>query len=637
MDHILNLDLSKALSTSMKTQQQESQPSNIKVAVSNNPDAANKECENIAHGTGVFGILEAARDSKERRRILQDINDKLAAKTDYRIPVNIEIDQDIIKQTVTILSSKVELASDRVRFLLKVIEYGDEYWIAKAFDLIPNLPGINSRDQAELKQIFSMCKMMIKEKSIPVEIVLDTASAFYLENQFQYCYTLFSYVLKSKRTTDLEKYEAAKFLYHINDNKYFKVLQTQLSKLIVPNNDELNYQMIKQLVTERLSSKYINVGLSVNEINQVLVSNLFLKFISLKPDQFYTIQACEFLLEQKAMGYPYFCENCCLDEMIEIVDKPCVCKKNTAKRYGFCDDCFDFDSDELLCCNTEPKYGFGCVKDKVNESLLEIAENKDLHERVRADAADVVLRHKFTESYFKRAQDVIYEIGTANMTEIETSVYTNKENVHMMTQVFEDFIVKHHEQLLGTITDFDDVVEEIEELLEEALSDDKFKVRRSLDRIDREMALHTTRKIKTRDILALIWDIINKHKQSKELQTRLVQELIDMSNTCTSGHVKRLVNVLVGYTDELEGTITIVDQLEANIKARFNSLLKQSDNVDDLLEDMVSDDKSLYKKFLSDNSESIRAELLDEFVDEGWVSQKKFDTIFIRVCDQLIV
>ena len=55
----------------------------------------------------------------------------------------------------------------------------------------------------------------------------------------------------------------------------------------------------------------------------------------------------------------------------------------------------------------------------------------------------------------------------------------------------------------------------------------------------------------------------------------MVEELIDMANTCSSGHSSRLVNVLAGYTD-LKITISYEDQIIANLQARLFKKLQDS-------------------------------------------------------------
>jgi predicted house-cleaning noncanonical NTP pyrophosphatase (MazG superfamily) len=243
-----------------------------------------------------------------------------------------------------------------------------------------------------------------------------------------------------------------------------------------------------------------------------------------------------------------------------------------------------------------------------------------------------------------QAQQIIHEIGENGQSELEKTIYSNKENVHMLNDSFKTFIEKCHTKYVGKLMKIVDICEFIEDLATQLnISEDSiFKIRQSLDRIMLEPTLHTARKIPTSDIFRLIKYLIDNHPSKEQLQIRLLEELEDMANTCSSGHAKRLVNVMVGFTDELEGSIDIKDQFIANIKARIMATIRHltdDDLRDSLLESMAStgDEKLLFNNHVKAVCVNIEKELCEEFVTEGWLSEKKFNVIFKETVSKLLV
>lgn len=79
---------------------------------------------------------------------------------------------------------------------------------------------------------------------------------------------------------------------------------------------------------------------------------------------------------------------------------------------------------------------------------------------------------------------------------------------------------------------------------------------------------------------------IQKHIYRDELLDRLNEELEDMSGTCSTGHMSRLINVLQGYSDEYSISIDPEKYMKTWIYNSLNNLLKDapSDIQDGILE-----------------------------------------------------
>ena len=93
---------------------------------------------------------------------------------------------------------------------------------------------------------------------------------------------------------------------------------------------------------------------------------------------------------------------------------------------------------------------------------------------------------------------------------------------------------------------------------------------------------------------------IEQHKDKNDLYKRLREELIDMSGKCATGHLSRLVNVLQGFETDLSNKVIlkIDDEVYAKIKHIIEKEIQENENMDDIMDDMLSDDKVIYLNFI---------------------------------------
>ena len=141
-------------------------------------------------------------------------------------------------------------------------------------------------------------------------------------------------------------------------------------------------------------------------------------------------------------------------------------------------------------------------------------------------------------------------------------------------------------------------------------------------------------------------NLIEKHKQKIDLEERLLQELIDMSGKCSTGHLSRLINVLQGFETDLKikVKININDEIYAKIKHIIEKGIIEEENMDELMEDMLSDNKTIYikfiKKLINTKIEEIIKEYEDVNIDDilGYENNnKKFNNISDIVTDIIIM
>lgn len=228
-------------------------------------------------------------------------------------------------------------------------------------------------------------------------------------------------------------------------------------------------------------------------------------------------------------------------------------------------------------------------------TLMSFAQDPDLDYNLRADAADVVLQLG-SEKNKKTAREIIMMLGRQD-GDVKT-IFDNAQNVHV--DEIEQSVLEALEFLSGIsmktlsgipgtaqIT-FEYVKKQIDEELEKSKpkepkrktkkykeekknydeKEDKIKI--SLNRIYMDRALYSNYNCSLLHILLKIWTYLSTHESCEDMKNRLLEELIDMSGTCSSGFASRLVNVISGYGD-FNLTISWRDQIVANFTGRLNA------------------------------------------------------------------
>lgn len=276
----------------------------------------------------------------------------------------------------------------------------------------------------------------------------------------------------------------------------------------------------------------------------------------------------------------------------------------------------------------------------VSHMLLDIAEDSSVEYNARADAADTLLGLGVDEVK-ERARDVILELGR-QFGDAKT-LYQNAQNVHNTT--IEESVMEIIDYLItipilednGILLTFEKVRSYIEELAETRPDDDKDKINISLNRLEMDRQLYSLHSMSLRAILVRVWSLLAEHSSCEDIKNRLLEELIDMSGTCSSGFVERLANVISGYTD-YGLRISWNDQITANMSGRLNVRMRDicaSDSVfrTNKLVDVVrlwievheSDactlapriDDMITKYMFEANSDNAYAEIVHEFLSEN--------------------
>ena len=283
-------------------------------------------------------------------------------------------------------------------------------------------------------------------------------------------------------------------------------------------------------------------------------------------------------------------------------------------------------------------------KDDIGDIILSIANNKELEDNIRADAADVLTRCG-NESQRKDSRQIISDIGfnvvdskkEGTLLERSRTVYNDAENIHGFTDQINRFIEKIIKEADVKIRSYYEVHSEVSTLIRKHITDPKkkFKAYKALNRISVDTATFTSYKVTLAELFVHTWLRIQKYEdeQKEELEKRLIEELVDMGDTCSSGHSGRFVNVLSKYDVTLR--ISWEDQIKANVAGRMNARMRDCPdlNIRESLamaqsEFAEEEDKKVYIKFIEDTVPDLKKELFKEFVGENHVTKAQFEKAF---------
>jgi hypothetical protein len=263
---------------------------------------------------------------------------------------------------------------------------------------------------------------------------------------------------------------------------------------------------------------------------------------------------------------------------------------------------------------------------QVETEILELAKDEELDYNRRADAADVLLRLG-SDSMKQHGKDVIMELGRVDGN-IRT-LFDNAQNVHTeeveesVAEALEFFSVLPLYKVKKIPIDFEYVNEQVEKMMKEEREclrvdeggkekcdhcessiedkveseENKFcsneclrfyfrdeKIRVALNRIFMDRALYSKFNSTLVNILLKVYTYIVTHEEEsirQQMYKRLLEELEEMSGTCSSGFASRLINVISGF-GQFNIRISYEDQIVANFTGRLNAAARHIADTDSI-------------------------------------------------------
>jgi len=284
---------------------------------------------------------------------------------------------------------------------------------------------------------------------------------------------------------------------------------------------------------------------------------------------------------------------------------------------------------------------------KVEKKVLEFANDADLDYNLRADSADILLR--YGSDFSKEAgRRVIMELAVVNGN--VRTIFENAQNVH--TESVEESVAEILEFLNSlpiymidkNPVDFSYVNAHIEKMLKqevEKIREDRHpgescdspsgenfcspecekiyyknqKIKLSMQRIFMDRALYSQFNNSLLNILLKVYSYIQTRNDDDniikfELYKRMLQELEEMSGTCSSGFASRLVNILSGHED-FNIRISFEDQIISNFMGRLNAKAREIANIDSIFRNERAEDV-VELWLLGDERDQLRKDIENE-------------------------
>ena len=255
------------------------------------------------------------------------------------------------------------------------------------------------------------------------------------------------------------------------------------------------------------------------------------------------------------------------------------------------------------------------------EYVLDLADDENETLYARGEAADILLyAGEGDEILFgRKVLESITEKGYSK--ESIKGIYTNIQNAH--DQNINESVRNIVRRLHKEFSDIDFVTENSNiELIQKILTD-KYKentevISHFFFRIMTDSSRYE--RLSLSDIFILVHLKIQTFEESvkEECIKRLVQEIVDSNETCSTGYLTRIVNILTGFVkeDELTLKISVEDELRCATFARLNSALKTLPGYlkEEVLQSLwESEDKQTFDEFYNMYSPE----------DELWLEYKK--------------
>jgi hypothetical protein len=268
-----------------------------------------------------------------------------------------------------------------------------------------------------------------------------------------------------------------------------------------------------------------------------------------------------------------------------------------------------------------------------NDFLLHTASSPDIDEDIRADACDILLAYGTPENV-ENARMILFVIGGGER--IRNNIFKNSQNVHnhaieSSVETLIEYISTYIPTTIKPYT-FEKAKEELEDKIKNQEKYDKTILQQAIIRITIDRAVYGRLHLGLSQIVTKMWNFIQDSPYREELENRLLEELIDSNNKCSSGYVSRIVNTISGF-GEMSLQISFEDQIVSVLERRLNAkIMEESDETaEKILDEMTLpvrfyDKRGSFLKFFRTHISAIREDMYKEFKD--YITDQDYDLFF---------
>lgn len=279
-------------------------------------------------------------------------------------------------------------------------------------------------------------------------------------------------------------------------------------------------------------------------------------------------------------------------------------------------------------------------RNTVLEYILDIADDKNESIYARSECADILITlGEGNEIIF--GEQVIEELGDLYFENKNKTIYTNAQNAHNETinentrnivrALYKEYLkTKSYNDLIKT--SYEDIHKELSDIDNSEETQDKlhsffYRVMTDPFRFER---------LSLSDIVLLVYNKIYSFENKNDLMKRLLEEILDCDNSCTTGYFTRIVNTLNGFINDKDMCFNINprDELRSVIFARINRNIRSlpEKTRESVLEAIEEANFGVFEEFM--DYYSPEDEIKKEYL--GLIEEEEFDKIFSKCVDEFI-
>jgi hypothetical protein len=282
---------------------------------------------------------------------------------------------------------------------------------------------------------------------------------------------------------------------------------------------------------------------------------------------------------------------------------------------------------QFLLSPTFESYRTLNIEQSTYEWLAEIMKSDNYQESIRADAADMLL-HTTEGPLYQEALDQLHELGgsTSNVYESSQSAHMDSVNDSIRETLFYLKAYQPEQPI-----EFHQIQSECMVWLSERKGShtQQVAIQEAFRRIEMDRTVLKGLQCTLEWILQQVYAFIQQHEHRSVLMDRFMEELEEMSGTCTTGYASRLINVLTGFDESCKIRVSWEDQIRANVHARFNVRMRSDPEAAEIYEQWVEKDirnRPAFLQFVLTHLSSVREELYQEF--RPYMDDETWDTYF---------
>lgn len=275
----------------------------------------------------------------------------------------------------------------------------------------------------------------------------------------------------------------------------------------------------------------------------------------------------------------------------------------------------------------------------VLEYILDVADDKNESIYARSECADILITlGEGNEVIF--GEQVIEELGDLYNENKNKTIYTNAQNAHNETinENTRNIVRALYKEYLKT-NSYNDLIKTSYEDINKDLSG--ISLDENADKIHSFFYRVMTdpfrfERLSLSDIVLLVYNKICSFENKNDLMKRLLEEILDCDNTCTTGYFTRIVNTLNGFIDGKDMCFNInpKDELRSVIFARINRNIRSlpEKTRESVLEAIEEGDVGTFEEFM--DYYSPEDEIKKEYT--GLIEDEEFDKIFKKCVGEFI-